>query len=522
MASPAPAASEDTTRSAGRGGLAIAGAKVAFIVFGFAQQIVLPLLIGVTGYGQVSRVLAIVSIVNNVIVATAIQGVSRAVSSASTAIAPVAFRRTFRIHALLALLAALGFFVLAGPIASWVEAEHVTTPMRLGAAVVLLYGLYAPLVGNLNGQRRFLTQAGLDTGYGILRLTTMVTGALLFTRFAADPSEVEGLGVLGAIAGFVAAATIIVPVALSRSGLGVSGAGGPTVKEHLTFLAPLALGQIFLNLLMQTDFMLLSRFLGQATGPELGGIERADSLIAAYRAVQLFSFLPYQLLMSVTFVLFPMLAKAKAEGDNDAVARFTRSGIRLGLVLTGLMCGTVAALAPHVLRLSYPQEIANDGASALRILALGMGPFAILGISSAALTSLGKERVSFAITALTVGTVATLCFVLVPSSTFGPDMLTRSATATTIALSAAVVVTAVVLSRVAGAFVALLPLVRVAVATAVAVAIGSQLPWVSKPVVIAEAAVVALIYLVVLVVTGELGKADLGMIRAVAGKKPAA
>src|SRR5689334_15674945 len=66
--SPAPAADADTARTAGRGGLAIAVAKVSFICFGFAQQIILPRLVGVDGYGEVSRVLAIVGIVNNVIV----------------------------------------------------------------------------------------------------------------------------------------------------------------------------------------------------------------------------------------------------------------------------------------------------------------------------------------------------------------------------------------------------------------------------------------------------------------------
>lgn len=517
--SPAPVASDDTARSAGRGGIAIAGAKVAFIVFGFAQQLILPLLIGVTGYGQVSRVLAIVSIVNNVIVATAIQGVSRAVSSAPAGAAPAAFRRTLSIHAVLAVVTALGFLALAGPIADAVEAEHVTTPMRIGAGVVFLYGLYAPLVGSLNGQRRFLEQAALDTGYGVMRLFTMVMGALLFVKLAPSPEVAESNGVIGAVVGFVAAASIIVPVALLRAGTGKSGPGGTTAKQHLTFLAPLAIGQVFLNLLMQTDFMLLSRFLGQAAATAPGGMDAADSLVAAYRAVQLFSFLPYQLLMSVTFILFPLLARAKADGDHAAVARFTQSGIRLGLVLTGLMCGTVSALAPYVLRLSYPQQIADDGGAALRVLALGMGPFAVLGISSAALTSLGKERLSFVITASTVGAVAAACFVLVPSAPFGPTMLVRSATAASVGLTLAVIAAGLVLRRTAGAFVSGLTLVRVGLATAVAVGVGSQLPWLGKPAVLAEAAVVAAIYVVVLLATRELGAADLAVVRSVLGKK---
>ena len=98
-----------TARAAGRGGLAIAGAKVAFILFGFAQQLILPRLVGVDGYGQVALVLSVVSILNNVIVATSIQGVSRAVSSAPAGREDQAFRATLRVHVALAMVVSLVF-----------------------------------------------------------------------------------------------------------------------------------------------------------------------------------------------------------------------------------------------------------------------------------------------------------------------------------------------------------------------------------------------------------------------------
>ena len=44
----------------------------------------------------------------------------------------------------------------------------------------------------------------------------------------------------------------------------------------------------------------------------------ADALAGAYGVAQLFCFLPYQLLLSVTFVLFPLLASAKRETDEAA------------------------------------------------------------------------------------------------------------------------------------------------------------------------------------------------------------
>ena len=504
----APPDAADTTRTAGRGGLAIAGAKVSFILFGFIQQLILPRLLGVDGYGEVSRVLAIVSIVNNVAVATSIQGVSRAVSRVPAAEVEEAFARTLRVHVLVAMALSALFAVSAGSIADWIGAPHVATPLRLAAAVVMLYGVYGPLVGALNGRRRFLDQAGLDVGYGMLRTASVAAGALLFARFGAS-------GVVGAVAGFVFAAVVIVPVAISRAGLGKVGPGGPSTVEYLSFLGPLAVGQIFLNLLFQTDFMLLSRALGQAAPDS----DAADRLVGVYRGVQLFSFLPYQMLVSITFILFPMVARAHADGNRDEVKRFVMTGVRLAFILTGLMCGTVSALAPHVLRFAFPAEIADNGADALRISSLGMGAFAILGIVSAALTSLKRELTTAVLTAATVAMVAAGCFTVIPRAQFGPQMLTYAATTTACALLTAAVVGGFYLKRVAGGFVRPLTLVRVMIATAAVVILGPSAPWLGKPAVLVEAAAMGAAYLVVLVVLGELGKADLATLRRALGRR---
>ena len=502
----------ETTRTAGRGGLAIAVAKVSFILFGFAQQAILPRLLGVDGYGEVSLVLSAVSVLNNVVVATSIQGVSRAVSQVPEAEADQALRRALGVHAVLAILLSATFAVLAGPIAAFTSASHLTTQLRLVAVVIFLYGIYAPLVGSLNGKRRFLDQAGLDIGYGALRLFAMVGGALFFLRSGRG-------GVLGAVVGFIAAAAIIVPFALSRSGLGKPGGRSPALGPYLRFLLPLAVSQYFLNQLMQTDLLFLSRFAGQAAGATEAGIKAANSLRGVYRGVQLFAFLPFQLLMSVTFVLFPLLARASSEGDRAAVRSYTMTGVRLAFVLTGLMCGAVSAIAPHVLHLVFPEEIWTQGGDALRILSLGMGAFSVLGITCAALSGLGRPTAAAMLTALGVALIASGCVVLIPRADLGPAMLVQAATATSIALAITAAAAGVVLHRTAGGFVPAATVVRVLGALGIAVAVGSRLPWLGKVFVPLEAAAVAALYVVVLVVTRELGRADLARVRTVLRRK---
>jgi len=528
-----PAAPTDASaRSAGRGGLAIAVAKVSFIVFGFAQQLVLPRLLGVDGYGGVSRLLAVVSIVNNVIVASSLQGVSRTVSGAEPGHEDSAFRRVLGVHAALALAVSTIFAATAGLVADAIEAPHLATPLRLTAAVVLCYGVYAPLVGALNGKRRFVDQAGLDIFYGLSRAVLLVAGAWLFLRvFHLD-------GILGAAAGFVAAAMLILPIAAWRSGLGRPGPG-PGAGEYLRFLGPLAFGQIGLNLLLQTDFMILSNTVGSAARTYGLSTAEADRVMGVYRGVQLFSFLPYQLLMSVQFVLFPMLARARADGDAEAVRRYTQTGVRLALVLTGLIAAPIAGLGPHVLRFAFPVEIASSGGDALRMLAPGMAAFAILGVSAAALTSLGREVASAALTWVTVALVAGACLVARPLDAFevlartepgaftspeGPFvrlLVDRTAGAVASAMALAATVAAILLHRAAGSFARPLTLLRVLAAFAATVAVGTQLPSLPKLLVPFEALALMCVYLAVLALTRELGGADLRLVSGVFGRKRA-
>lgn len=514
-AATAPAPAADTARKAGRGGLAIAVAKLSFLVTGFVQQLLLPKVLGVDGFGAVSRVLALVSIVNNVIVATSLQGVSRTVSSARPEDEAAAFRRVLGLHTVLALVVSTAFALGAGFLADAVGASHVTTPLRIVATIVLLYGVYAPLVGALNGRHRFVDQAGLDIVYGTSRMVLLVGGAWLGSKVIA------GGGVIGASLGFVAAAVLIVPIAVWRTGIGKHGVGGTSSGEYVAFLLPLVFGQISLNLLLQTDFMILSRTAGQeaerlALGPAAG-----DQLMGVYRGVQLFAFLPYQLLMAVQFVLFPMLARANADGDREAVRRYVQTGVRLGLLVVGLVAGTISALAPHVLRFAFPDLIARDGGDALRMLSFGMGAFAILGIASAALTSLGRELVSMFITVFTVIVVAVCVWLALGAAPFGKPMVDAAATGTALAMLVCAAIAAVALWRTAGAFVRPLSLVRVVAAMAVLGVVGRFVPYLGKLLVPVFAGGVALLYVVLLVVTGELGRADLAILRAAFGRRAA-
>lgn len=500
-------------REAGRGGLAIAAAKVSFLIFGFAQQLVLPRLLDQAGYGAVSRMLAVVSILNNVIVATSIQGVSRMVAAVSPDRQETTIRATLRTHVVIALVASTTFAALAGVIANAVEAPSATGPLRVAAGVVLCYGVYAPLVGSLNGRRRFMAQAGLDIFYGMSRTVTLLGAAWAFSRF------LGGNGAMGAAVGFVAAAALIIPIAMTRSGIGRPGLGGPDAREYLQFLLPVFAAQAGLNLLLQCDLLLLSNAAGKYARLMNLDEKEADKLLAPYRAAQLFAFLPYQQLMSVQFVLFPMLAKASGERDFESVKRFTRAGVRTALLLTGLIASACAGLAPFLLRFAFPEAIAEGAAPFARLYVLGFSSLAILGVASAALASLRHERLSMALSWIAVGLVTGTVLLTRTSDAFGPALLKSTAYAAAGAMTVAAVIGSLFLWRASGAFVKPLSFIRIVVATGVSVAAGSFMPWAGKLIVPIQAGAIGVVYVALLIATGELGKNDLALVKNVLARR---
>jgi stage V sporulation protein B len=519
---------ENRAKAAGRGGIAVLGAKAFFIVSGLVQQTLLPRAIGLAGYGALSRVLAVVNVLNNVVVASSVQGVSRAVARAG-AKDEQALRATLRVHVPIAIALGLLFAASAPAIAAFEGARHIALPLAVVGGVVAVYGMYAPLVGAINGRGQFTRQASLDVTFAVLRTAGLIGLGWFFAwRWGgADETARARFGTLGAAVGFVAAAVCIVPMALRWTGIGRAPAANdpsvPRASSYLDELWPLALAQLFTNAVMQVDITLLGRFLSQgalASGlMETDAAKSADEWVAVYRACQLFAFLPYQLLFSITQVLFPMLARAKAERDDAAVRTYVARGARLGAIACGLMVTIIVAMPGSLIAFLYQPPVPARGEATLRLLALGQGAFAMLGIATTVLASLGRERIAAIISFYALTMVAAACWNFVPSSAFGEAQLIATALATCAALGSGLIAATFAVRRIAGGFVPMMTALRVGAALAIAVVGGTHLPHFGKLLAPIAALGIALLYVLFLVVTGELGASDLGALRALAGRR---
>jgi stage V sporulation protein B len=516
----------DEQKRAGRGGLAVLVAKVYFIVTGLVQQALLPRAIGRADYGALARVFAVSNVFNNVVVASSTQGVSRIVAAAG-ANERHALRAALRAHIAVAAIAT-GVLLLAAPAVAYFQgAPEVLAPLCAMTGVLAVYAIYAPLIGYMNGRRMFTRQASLDMAAATLRTVGMLGLGWFFVRrgdaLARAVSTLPGM--LGATIGAVLAAIGVLLLALRTTGIGerfdVRPSNVPSAREYARLIVPIMIAQLFVNGLMQADIFMLGRYASIASLHEAmplapGGAARdpanaANEWLAVYRACQLFAFLPYQLLFSVTQVLFPMLARAKTEEGSERVAELVARGSRIGAVVCGAMVAVIVAMPESLIRLAYDREIAAAGGPALRILVLGQAAFAMLGLATTILVSLGRERAAMGLTALALALLVTACVMFIPAARFGQGQVQAAAAAAAFALGLSLVAGVVVARRAAGAFVPWKTALRVAFAIAIASAAGLAMPAVGRLLALVVAPAIGALYVVLLIVTGELGKADLDL-----------
>jgi stage V sporulation protein B len=499
------------TKSAGRGGLALSLSKMVFLVNGLAQQIALSWILK-DAYGGWRGALSPATITYNTLVTAGILGMSRAVSRAGANSQSAAVRRGLTLHFAVAALAGAGFFLLAPVLGEWLGSAYLVPAFRILSLVVFFYGMYAPLVGVLNGQRRFLVQAGLDILTGTLRTIALCLGAWWLV------SRGHVAGILGASWGFAVVTLLVFALSWALVGFGRAGPGAPGVKEHLGFILPVMGGQIVLNLLLQADTNTLRGFATRAAVAKGLGAEAADPLVGAYNAGQLFGFLPYQLLIGITFILFPMLARAHSEGDTRSVATFTQTGVRLAVIVTGAVVSVTSGLSRGLMRVVFPPQFEQLGTESLEILSLGLGCFALFGVFTTVLNSLGKQWWALTITGAGLSAVVGCNLLFVSGMPFGDNgsaLVTRTALSTSIGVGVSALLAGVAVHRVAGAVVAPIVVLRVVASVAICIFSARALPQTGRLLTVMLGGGVIALYLTLLTILREIGASDLARVKTI-------
>ena len=489
--------------------MSIAGAKGYFIVTSYAVQLLLPRIFGeAKEFGLYSATMSGVAILTNVLIVATIQSVSKFVSEDESR-AEVTLRQGLRIQALVGGTLALALFAFAPAIARLLLDGQLTRLLRIASLVVFAYALYAAVVGSLNGRHWFAKQARLDVTFSTLRTIGILAGAAL------------GLGAMGAIAGFAMAATSIVTISLIWIGFGKAGMPGEKIKRRrwIGFMAPIWAYQICLNGILMIDLQVLKR---TATEIALAGaatsqtaVDLANQYVGYYRAAQTFAFVPYQLIISMTFIVFPMISKATSIGNREAARSTIQHAMRFSLLLLLLVAAPTSGAAEGVMRLAYPLDYLT-GAPALSILVFGVVAFALFAVSATAISGAGKPSVAAMIAGVSLVVVVVANRVLLMRAGLGDQTLRAAATGTVIGMLVALLLSAWVIHRMFGVFIPVSTWARAALASVAGYSAAAAVPHPSAAMALLALAAGFLSALAVLLVTRELTREDWQAVRRIA------
>jgi stage V sporulation protein B len=486
--------------------MSIAGAKVYFIVTSYAVQLLLPRIFGeAKEFGLYSATMSGVAILTNVLIVATIQSVSKFVSEDESR-AEVTLRQGLRIQALVGGVLAAALFTMAPAVARLLLDEQLTPLLRMASVVVFAYALYAAAVGSLNGRHLFARQARLDVTFSTLRTAGILGGAAL------------GLGAIGAVAGFATAAATIVTIGLLWIGFGRAGEPEDKIRRRrwLGFMAPIWTYQICLNGILLIDIQVLKRtatelaLRGAATAE--AAIDLANQYVGYYRAAQTFAFVPYQLIISMTFVVFPMISKATSLGNQDAARSTIQHGMRLSLLLLIVVAAPTSGAAEGVMRIAYPAEYLV-GAAALRTLIFGVSAFALFAVAATAISGAGKPSLAAAIAALSLLTVVVANRILILRAGFGEATLQAAATGTSIGMGVALLLSGVILYKQFGVFIPIVTWIRGGLASALGYTAAHALPHQTLVGAVVALAAGLLATLATLVATRELSGNDWAALR---------
>jgi stage V sporulation protein B len=493
--------SSEDARRAGRGLVSIAGAKVYFIITSYAVQLLLPRIFGeAKEFGLYSATMSGVAILTNVLIVATIQSVSKFVSEDETR-AAVTLRQGLRVQALVGGTLALSLFVLAPSIARVLLDDQLTPLLRVASLVVFAYALYAALVGSLNGLHLFGQQARLDVTFSTLRTAGILGGAAL------------GLGAIGAVTGFASAAATILTISLIWIGFGKRGKPGERIRRRrwIGFMAPTWAYQISLNGILLIDLQVLKRTATEialtSASTAQAAADIANQYVGYYRAAQTFAFVPYQLIISMTFIVFPMISKATSIGNREAAQSTIQHAMRLSLLLLLLVAAPTSGAAEGVMRLAYPTEYLA-GASALSILVFGVSAFALFAVAATAISGAGKPSLAAMIAGVSLLTVIVANRILILRAGLGDQTLEAAAFGTATGMAVALVLSGLVLYRLFGVFIPARTWLRGAVAAGAGYATAAAVPHDSPLLAIAALALGFVSSAAVLVITRELTHDD--------------
>jgi O-antigen/teichoic acid export membrane protein len=271
-----------------------------------------------------------------------------------------------------------------------------------------------------------------------------------------------------------------------------------------------------LNLIMRIDLFLLKRFAARlasdgtlaADAPAAqSAAELASTCAAYYGTAQSLAFIPYQAILSLAFVIFPLISRSTFEQNADATQAYIRQTLRLSLVFVAGVAVVFIANPAATINVPYTAQY-RIGAPALQILSGGMICLSLFTIINTILNGAGRAGLAIISGIATLIAAVVANAVVVPRAPSWEAALTLAAWCTALAMAGGLLLSVALLYRAFRATFPVLSVVRVLGAMAVAIVLGYLIPEVSKVVTLGEDLLLFIVYFLVLVALREFSAED--------------
>ena len=432
-----------TARTVGLGFLFILMAKGYFLIAGFAVQFGLPRLflraarlqlegakiklwtaerMAESWYGDYGVASRTISWINNTMVQGTIQAVSKFVAEDEDRAGSVK-AAGIKVQAVIGGVLAATYFALSGPMARLLSDPNLTPYFRVTAIIILAYALYAVFIGYLNGLKRFKAQASFDVTYSTIKSVSILVLAFL------------GYGVAETLGAFSGAAVVVCMLAAVIVGVRNHSAVPFHWQVLVKAMVLVVVYYIFFNSLLIADIVTLKGLAGRVGGVDPGAAAAmASALAGIYNGVLNLALLPYQGVLAVAFVIFPLISRSTFDQDHEATRTYIEGTLRYALVFVGFFAVCVASTPEALLALLNPSFAV--GAPALRIYVAGEVFFALFAICNTIIIASGRMGVAAVIAAvvlaLDLGSNLTIvpAYIRVSGDGLDPAGLTAAAAAT--------------------------------------------------------------------------------------------
>lgn len=337
------------------------------------------------------------------------------------------------------ILMALAMWSLAPQVSAWIGSEHTLIPLRAVSLALLVVPPMAALRGFFQGLQQALPTAVSQVAEQIFRVAVMVALLLTLNAFEASDERIAAGAALGSLAGGLAglaamllfwrrygrmrrsAPSSATKLSQAASDTAVAGELGTEprtedrrssssrtwVKRLLIYAVPVFIGSLSQPLLGLVDTLTVPRLLQGAGWNDLASMEQFGIYNRGIPIVQLV----FMLATSLSTLLLPAIAEAKARGQEERIAASAGVALRW-LWLLGLTAAAgLAVLAGPVNVMLYADA---QGTDALRWTALSAAGGTLGIVSAALLQGMGAVRAPALFLLVSATLKLTLNLLLVP------------------------------------------------------------------------------------------------------------